>query len=104
MATNTSAPTVPVAKTITPFQTKLSTKAPSDQTKILSRSSPVTGVVTYEIQVGKVPVPGVTLAELLGYVSEYDLEVFENQQFQKDIVDVRLTLTSTQSNEHHEDH
>ena len=87
MTTNISAPTVPVAKIITPFQTKLSTEAPSDQTKIVSRSSPVAEVVTYTIQVGDTLVPGITLAEVLEHVSEHDLEVFENQQFQKDIVE-----------------
>jgi hypothetical protein len=82
MTTNTPDPTV----TDTGFRSRLNTKAPIDEvTKIISRSSPTRGVVTYTLQVGLVEIPNVSVAELLEYVSEHDLEVFENQEFQKDI-------------------
>ncbi|KAI4793474.1 hypothetical protein E4T44_12651, partial [Aureobasidium sp. EXF-8845] len=54
-------------------------------TKILSRSSPARGVITYTLQVGKTAVPDVSIRELMDYISEHDLEVFENQEFEKDI-------------------
>jgi hypothetical protein len=70
------------------FHSKLNANPPMDGvTKILSRSSPARGVITYTLQVGPIAVPDVSLGELMDYVSEYDLEVFENQQFEKDIID-----------------
>jgi hypothetical protein len=86
MTTNTSGPAVPV--TGTHFQSKLNTKPPiDDAAKILSRSSPIRGVVTYTLQVGKTSIPNVGIAESMEYVSEHDLEVFENQDFEKDIIE-----------------
>jgi hypothetical protein len=89
MTTNTSVPsaTTTTATVTTPqFHSKLSTKSPmGGTTKILSRSSPARGVVTYTLQVGNVAVPNVSIMELMDYVSEHDLELFENEEFEKDI-------------------
>lgn len=75
------------------FQTRLDSKAPiNDNTKIISRSSPSSGVVTYTLQIGSVPVPNVSLAEVTDYVSAYDLEVFENQSFEHDINEEEIRL------------
>lgn len=81
MTTKTSAPAVKD----TEFQSKLNTKAPNEVAKIISRSSPSRGLVTYTLLVGITEIPSVSPAEVVEYVSEYDLEVFENQQFEKDI-------------------
>lgn len=81
MTANTSAPTV----TNTGFQSKLNTKAPNEVAKIISRSSPTQSVVTYTLLVGITEIPSVSPAEVVEYISEYDLEVFENQQFERDI-------------------
>jgi hypothetical protein len=84
MTTNTANSAVPA--TGTHFQSRLNTRAPDDNVaKIISRSSPARGVFTYTLQVGDVAVPNVSIAEMMDYVSEYDLEVFENQEFEKEI-------------------
>ncbi|KAG9561184.1 hypothetical protein KCU71_g9860, partial [Aureobasidium melanogenum] len=75
------------------FQTRLDSKAPiNDNTKIISRSSPSSGVVTYTLQIGSVSVPNVSLAEVTDYVSAYDLEVFENRSFEHDINEEEIKL------------
>lgn len=81
MTTKTSAPAVKY----TGFQTKLNTKAPNEVAKIIFRSSPTRDVVTYTLLVGNTEIPSVSPAEVVDYVSDYDLEVFENQQFERDI-------------------
>jgi hypothetical protein len=92
MTTNISVPTATTTATATAtvttphFRSKLNANPPADGvTKILSRSSPARGVITYTLQVGKTAVPDVSITELMDYISEYDLEVFENQEFEKDI-------------------
>lgn len=73
------------------FQTRLDSKAPiNEKTKIISRSSPSNGMVTYTLQIGTVSVPDVSLAEVTDYVSEHDLEVFENGTFENDIKEEEL--------------
>lgn len=68
------------------FNTRLDSTAPiNGETKIISRSSPSNGVVTYTLQIGSVSVPNVSLAEVTDYVSAHDLEIFENQTFENDI-------------------
>ncbi|KAK6007233.1 hypothetical protein QM012_006241 [Aureobasidium pullulans] len=68
------------------FQTRLDSTAPINaETKIISRSSPSNGVVTYTLRIGSVSVPNVSLAEVTDYISAHDLEVFENQTFESDI-------------------
>ncbi|KAI4715769.1 hypothetical protein E4T48_08055 [Aureobasidium sp. EXF-10727] len=68
------------------FHSRLSTKAPiNGETKIISRSSPSSGVVTYTLQIGSVSVPNVSITEVTDYVSAHDLETFENQRFEHDI-------------------
>ncbi|KEQ67300.1 uncharacterized protein M437DRAFT_37470 [Aureobasidium melanogenum CBS 110374] len=68
------------------FNTRLDSTAPiNGETKILSRSSPSNGVVTYTLQIGSVSVPNVSLAEVTDYVSAHDLEIFENQTFENDV-------------------
>lgn len=81
MTTNTSAPAVKD----TGFKSKLNTQAPNEVAKIISRSSPTREAVTYTLLVGNTEIPSVSPAEVVEYVSEYDLELFENQQFEKDI-------------------
>jgi hypothetical protein len=92
MTTNISVPTATTTATATAtvttphFRSKLNANPPADGvTKILSRSSPARGIITYTLQVGKTAVPDVSITELMDYISEYDLEVFENQEFEKDI-------------------
>jgi hypothetical protein len=88
MTTNTSVPPATTIATVTTphFHSKLNANPPVDGvTKILSRSSPARGVITYTLQVGKTAVPDVSIRELMDYISEHDLEVFENQEFEKDI-------------------
>ncbi|CAD0106455.1 unnamed protein product [Aureobasidium uvarum] len=68
------------------FHTRLSRKAPiNGETKIISRSSPSRGVVTYTLQIGVVSVPNVSITEVTDYVSAHALEIFENQKFEHDI-------------------
>ncbi|CAD0086146.1 unnamed protein product, partial [Aureobasidium mustum] len=68
------------------FRTRLDSTAPiNGETKIISRSSPSNGVVTYTLQIGSVSVPNVSLTEVTEYISAHDLEVFENQTFANDI-------------------
>ncbi|KAH0361664.1 3-hydroxyacyl-CoA dehydrogenase type-2, partial [Aureobasidium melanogenum] len=75
------------------FHTRLDSKAPiNDNTKIISRSSPSSGVVTYTLQIGTVSVPNVSLAEVTDYVSAHDLEVFENQSFKHDIDEEEIRI------------
>lgn len=81
MTTNTSAPVVKD----TGFHSKLNTKAPNEVAKIISRSSPTREAVTYTLLVGDIEIPSVSPAEVVEYISEHDLEVFENQQFERDI-------------------
>lgn len=74
-----------------PFRTRLDSTAPiNEKTRIISRSSPSNGTVTYTLQIGSVSVPDVSLAEVTDYVSEHDLEVFENQTFENDIKEEEL--------------
>jgi len=51
---------------------------------ILSRSRPEDGIPTYNLRLGSVEVPNVSLLELFDYVSPFDLEVFENQVFEEE--------------------
>jgi hypothetical protein len=75
-----------VPATGTHFPSRLNTRAPDDKvSKIISRSSSAEGVFTYTLQVGDIAVPDVSIAEVSDFVSAYDLEVFENQEFEREI-------------------
>ena len=62
--------------------TRLSDIAPRAG-KILSRDTPPSGLPTYTIMIGKVQMADITLDELFTYVSEYELEKYENNEFKQ---------------------
>ncbi|KAL1304545.1 hypothetical protein AAFC00_003524 [Neodothiora populina] len=68
------------------LRTRLEDEAPLAAATICSRSPPEWGAPTYEVQIGSVKVPGVTLEEIFNYVSPRALEVFENLAFKHDRV------------------
>lgn len=73
-------------KDISHFASRLTSQAPTSGTaKILFRSEPDGGVVTYTIQLGSVPIPDVTATEIFDYVSPHDLEVYENALFEQEV-------------------
>lgn len=51
---------------------------------ILARSSPQHGSPTYDLRIGTVDIPNVSLEEIFEYVSPYDLEVYENKTFRQE--------------------
>ncbi|KAI5252399.1 hypothetical protein E4T42_03525 [Aureobasidium subglaciale] len=73
------------------FYSRLSSHVPKDgKAKIISRSSPSQGLVTYTLEVGTAIIPQFSLAEVEEYVSAHDLEVFENQTFEREIAEQEL--------------
>ena len=74
---------VALASGVTPLPTHISREAPHPAI-ILSRSAPEKGCPAYDLRVGNVNVPNVSLEELFDYVSPYDLEVFENNVFTRE--------------------
>lgn len=56
----------------------------STPAEIVSRSSPEDGPPVYTLRMGTVKIPDIPLEEIFDYVSEHDLEVFENTSFQRD--------------------
>ncbi|KAI5209520.1 hypothetical protein E4T39_00819 [Aureobasidium subglaciale] len=73
------------------FDSRLSSHAAKDgKAKIISRSSPSQGLVTYTLEIGTAIIPQFSLAEVEEYVSAYDLEVFENQTFERENAEQEL--------------
>ncbi|CAD0021935.1 unnamed protein product, partial [Aureobasidium pullulans] len=84
MTTTTEPGSVSATAKASHFSSRLDTKPSDSAAKIVSRSSPSRGLVTYTLQIGSVPVPDVSASEVTDYVSAHDLEVFENQAFERE--------------------
>ncbi|THZ86953.1 hypothetical protein D6C84_02119 [Aureobasidium pullulans] len=84
MTTTTEPGSVSATAKASHFSSRLDTKPSDSAAKIVSRSSPSRGLVTYTLQIGPVPVPDVSASEVTDYVSAHGLEVFENQAFERE--------------------
>lgn len=75
--------TVALPQRVAALRPHLENKAPVPAI-ILARSPPQDGSPTYDLRIGTVDIPNVSLEEIFEYVSPFDLEVFENKTFRQE--------------------
>lgn len=79
--TITTTTTLPLRVTL--LHSRLNAQA-STPAEIISRSPPEDGPPVYSLRLGTVNIPDIPVEEIFDYVSEHDLEVFENKWFKRE--------------------